>query len=398
MICWVDAQVGVAGDMLLAALIDAGADPEVVSAAIADASGGRASISVERVQRQGLAAALLVVDADTSVHFEHLGDLLACVDAAGLPLDVAERARAVFARLARAEALVHGDDFDTVHLHEVGALDTVVDVVGCLVALADLGVERVVSSPIGVGSGLVDVAHGSLSVPVPSVASLLAEVGAPVHSGPLTMEAATPTGVALLAELAAGWGGPPPMRITAMGVGAGNADPTQAANVTRVLIGAPAPTVASAADDGTPGYAIVEMHCNVDDLDPRAWPATIDALLAAGALDAWLTPITMKGGRPAVLLGILLEESLVEPVTDVVFAHTTTLGVRFAPVDRLVLDRAWVSVDIEGFPVSVKIGSREGRVMTVQPEWRDVVAAAEALSRAPRDVADAARAAASELA
>lgn len=373
--------------MLLAALLDAGADLAAVSQAIQAATEGRARIRVDQVQRRGISASLLVVEMDADVHFDRLADLLSCVDAARLPAEVADQARAVFNRLARAESAVHGVGAGEVHLHEVGALDTVVDVVGCLTALASLSVDRVVASPIGVGSGMVQVAHGALSVPVPGVAELLAEVGAPSHSGPLSMEAATPTGVALLAELAVAWGGQPPMRMRAQGVGAGNADPAEAANITRVLVGEPLATssAAGAAD------AVVEMHCNVDDLDPRAWPQVVDALLAAGALDAWLTPITMKGGRPAVMLGVLAAEGLVGQLSDLVFAHTTTLGVRFAPVQRDVLDRELMSVDVDGCEVSVKIGRRGGRVLTVQPEWRDVVAAAATLGRAPREVAEAVR-------
>lgn len=398
MICWVDARVGVAGDMLLAALLDAGADLLTVSEAITAATDGRARIRVEPVSRRGIAGSLLVVDVDADVHFDHLADLLACVDAAGLSADVAQRARAVFTRLARAESAVHGVEAGDVHLHEVGELDTVVDVVGCLAALANLGVEQVVASPIGVGGGMVTVAHGSLSVPVPGVAALLAEAGAPSHAGPLEMEAATPTGVALLAELADEWGGQPPMRVSAQGVGAGSADPAAAANITRVLLGEPVGLgVAVASAGGAADSAVVELHCNVDDLDPRAWPQVIDALLEAGALDAWLTPITMKGGRPAVMLGVLAEEIALGVLTEVVFAHTTTLGVRFAPVQREVLDREWVSVEVDGHAVSVKVARRAGTVVTVQPEWRDVVAAASALGRAPRDVADAARAAVSQI-
>ena len=384
--------------MLLAALLDAGADLPTVSAAVVAATNGRAHIRVEPVQRRGISASLLVVETDSDVHLDHLADLLACADAAGLPAGVAERAHAVFTRLARAESAVHGVAAGEVHLHEVGALDTVVDVVGCLAAMASLGVERVVASPIGVGAGMVTVAHGTLSVPVPGVVQLLAEVDAPSHAGPLSMEAATPTGVALLAELADEWGGIPPMRVSAQGVGAGTADPAAAANVTRVLLGEPGWVAATGTSaDQAEVSAVVELHCNVDDLDPRAWPQVIDALLEAGALDAWLTPITMKGGRPAVMLGVLAEEVALGAITEVVFAHTTTLGVRFAHVQREVLDREWVSVDVDGHAVSVKVGRRAGRVITVQPEWRDVVAAAGALGRAPRDVADAARAGVSQI-
>lgn len=386
MICWVDARVGVAGDMLLAALLDAGADLAAVSAAIDAATGGRARVRVEQVQRRGIAASLLGVETDADVHFDNLDDLLACADAVGLPGGVTERVRAVFNRLARAESAVHGVSAGEVHLHEVGALDTVVDVVGCVTALASLGIDQVVASPIGVGGGMVTAAHGSLSVPVPGVVALLAEVSAPSHAGPLGMEAATPTGVALLAELADQWGDQPPMQVVVQGVGAGTADPAEAANITRVLLGEPV----GAADRSEP--EVVELQCNVDDLDPRAWPQVIDALLAAGALDAWLTPIIMKGGRPALTLGVLTDASLVRAITDVVFSHTTTLGVRFARMQRDVLERSTVTVDVEGYEVAVKVGRREGRVLTVQPEWRDVAEAASALGRAPRDIAEAARA------
>lgn len=391
MIGWVDARVGVAGDMLLAALLDAGADLDAVNAAVAAVTHGRVKIEVRPVLRRGIAAVQLAIIGDDHERFATLAQALDRIHSAKLPAGVAATAEAVMTRLATAEAVVHGCAVDEVTLHEVGAMDTLVDVVGCISAVQQLDVS-LICSPIGVGSGFVDVAHGVLSVPAPGVVELLRLAKAPSHAGPLQREAATPTGVALLAELAEQWTPQPSMTVTAVGTGAGSADPTEAANVVRILVGeatghSPAPQTSD-----EPSADVVELRCNVDDLDPRVWPSVVDSLLDAGALDAWLTPITMKGGRPAVMLGVLAAPEDVPTISDIVFHETSSLGLRWQPMTRAVLERTWTQVDVGGHTIAVKLGWRDGKAITVQPEWRDVRAAAVALGRPAREIAEEARA------
>ena len=211
--------------------------------------------------------------------------------------------------------------------------------------------------------------HGELSVPAPAVSGLLGRAGAPSWAGPLPREAATPTGVALLCVLSAGWGDQPAMVVQREGRGAGTADPAGIANVTRVLIGRRSvdSTAAGVEPVQTRDDDVLEVRCNVDDLDPRVWPSVVAALLDAGALDAWLQPITMKGGRPAILLSALLRRSSFDAVTSEIFRSTPTFGVRWHRVDREELDRAFVRVQVAGCDVSVKVGSRGGEVITAQP-------------------------------
>jgi uncharacterized protein (TIGR00299 family) protein len=317
------------------------------------------------------------------------------VDSAGLPPAVADFARAVFERLARAEARVHGTGVDEVHFHEVGALDAIADVVGCALALHDLGLlgsaTRVVS-PVAVGSGTVRSAHGELPVPAPAVLQLLADAKAPVRRHEAGFELCTPTGAALLATLATGWGTVPDCTPRAVGVGAGRADPPGHANVLRVLLGSPV------AVPGGPGWLdadLVQIESTVDDLDPRIWPDLLERLRAAGAADAWCTPVLMRKGRPGQLLTVLCAEDRADLLCRIVFEQTTTLGVRLAPVRRRSLRRDEVEVPLAGGTVHVKRGFLGDRVVTAQPEYDDLLALSAAtgipladllaeLNRAPR--------------
>jgi uncharacterized protein (TIGR00299 family) protein len=377
---WVDAGNGAAGDMLLAALLDAGASLDAVRSGLAGL--GVAGLGVEPirldvtpVRRHGLRASLLTVLAPESGVERHLGDVVSIVDGAGLPPPVAEFARAVFERLARAEAQVHGTPVDEVHFHEVGALDAIADVVGCALALGDLGLldatVRVVS-PVAVGSGTVQTAHGSLPVPAPAVLRLLADAGAPVRAHDARFELCTPTGAALLATLATGWGTVPDCTPRAVGVGAGRADPPGHPNVLRVLVGE-----APAAVSGGPGWHqadLVQIESTVDDLDPRIWPDLLERLRAAGAADAWCTPVLMRKGRPGQVLTVLAAEDRVDLLCRIVFEQTTTLGVRLLPVRRRSLRRDQVEVPLAGGTVHVKRGFLGDRLVTEQPEYDDLLA------------------------
>jgi len=388
---WVDAGNGAAGDMLLAALLDAGADLAAVRAGLHGIGTEPLDVTVSPVRRHGLRAAHATVHAPPSTVPRHLADIIALLTGAGLPDEVRDFAAAVFERLARAEARVHGVDASAVGFHEVGALDAIADVVGCALALNTLGLlgspTRVVS-PVAVGSGSARTAHGILPVPAPATLELLAEAAAPLRAHAAPMELCTPTGAALLATLATSWGPPPDCVPRAVGVGAGRADPHGHPNVLRVLVG----DAASA-----PGWAQADMcriDATIDDLDPRLWPDVLEALRGAGAADAWCTPALMRKGRPGQVLSALAEPDRLDVVCRVVFEETTTLGVRISSVQRRSLSRDEVSVPVAGEVISVKRGRLGDRVVTVQPEYDDVRAAAARTGRPVADLLAEARAAA----
>lgn len=381
---WIDASCGVAGDMVLAAAVDAGAAFALVCAAVEAVAPAEVRMTREVVVRAGMRATRIGV---TSTGHDHAHrtwhDVRALIGRAALADPVREDALAVFARLAAAEARVHGVGVDDVRFHEVGAWDSIADVVGVCAAFHDLGVRDVVASPVAVGSGRVWGAHGELPVPVPAVAELA--VGWRIFAGG-EGELATPTGMALVTTLAGRCDGVPAMRVHAAGVGAGGRDTPGRPNVVRVLVGE--------ADAGHASDEAVVLETNVDDLDPRAWPGVTAALLAAGASDAWLVPILMKKGRPAHTLRVLCPPELVGVLRDVVFGLTGTLGVRQSPVRKTALDRGWVSVDVLGAPVPIKIGHRAGVVVVAMPEFEDAAARAVEFGVPVRVLLDAARAAA----
>jgi uncharacterized protein (TIGR00299 family) protein len=382
---WVDASAGASGDMLLGALLGAGVPLDVLSEAVTAVTPEPMRLSVTQERRAGLAATRCHVEvADSSSH-RGWSDVRALLDGADLDAQVRERAVEVFGRLAAAEATAHGIPLEAVHFHEVGALDAIADVVGVCAGFAHLGLESLVVSPVAVGSGRVQGAHGSLPVPVPAVAELLR--GVPSLAGPGAHESCTPTGAALLTTWAASYGPQPPMIVTAVGVGAGGRDPSTHANAVRLLVGRSA-----ASSPGPPEAWVIET--NVDDLDPRLWPDVLAALLTAGASDAWLTPILMKKGRPAHTLSVLVRDELRPAVRRELFAQTSTIGVRERSYGKTALDREMRSVDVGGHPVAVKVARLDGEVMNVQPEYDDVVAAATATGRPVKDVLAEAAAAA----
>jgi uncharacterized protein (TIGR00299 family) protein len=388
---WVDAGNGAAGDMLLAALLDAGADLAAVRAGLRGLRTEPLDVTVSQVRRHGLRAAHATVHAPPSTVTRRLADITALVSGAGLVGEVRDFAAAVFERLARAEARVHGVDASEVTFHEVGALDSIADVVGCALALHSLdllGSPTRVVSPIAVGSGSAQTAHGILPVPAPATLELLIEAAAPLRAHSAQMELCTPTGAALLTTLATSWGPAPDSVPRAVGVGAGRADPQGHPNVLRVIVGESA---------GAPGWAIADMcrvDATIDDLDPRLWPDVLEALRGAGAADAWCTPALMRKGRPGHVLSALAESDRVDLVCRAVFEQTTTLGLRISPVQRRSLSRDEVNVEIGEAVISVKRGRLGDRIVNVQPEYEDVRAAAARTGRPVADVLAEARAAA----
>jgi uncharacterized protein (TIGR00299 family) protein len=397
-VAYVNCAAGVAGDMLLGALVDAGADPDAVFTALGGLGVDGYAVWFERVQRGGVAAtwANVVIDAHEHDDADHAGHehghghrpakaIAALLDAADLPDGVRARARAIFDTLAAAEGAVHGIDPDEVEFHEVGALDAIVDVVGIAAALQDLGIERIVASPVGVGHGSVASAHGMLPNPPPAVVRLLASRDAPIVGVDTTMELSTPTGVAVLAALAEWFGALPPMAVERVGYGAGTADPPGRPNVVQVVVG----TATDASVTPAPGREAVLLEVNVDDVTGEVLGHAVAALLAAGAHDAWAAPIVMKKGRPAHTVAALVDPADAERVAAVLLAETGSLGVRASTVRRWPQRREEVTVDVAGHPIRVKVAA--GRA---KPEFDDAAAAAAATGRPLREVLRAAETAA----
>ncbi|MGH3412042.1 MAG: nickel pincer cofactor biosynthesis protein LarC [Marmoricola sp.] len=388
-----DATSGVSGDMLLGACLGAGADLTTIQGAL-DALDLPETVQLSRepTRRGELAAVRAQVSVSAPRRVRRLPDVEDLLARSSLQPEVREPALAVFGALADAEAAVHGVGVDEVGFHEVGALDSIADVVGVVAGLAALDVDRLVCSPIGLGGGTAETEHGTIPVPSPAVLELLRRYGAPARGGPVDVELATPTGVALLVTLADEFGTLPAVRAEAVGVGAGSRDPDGHANITRLVLGSPVGQTA----DGVTTEASVVLETNVDDLDPRLWPAVLAALLEAGAADAWLTPILMKKGRPAHTLSVLCAPDLAPGLERVVFTQTSTIGLRRRPVDKRVLPREHVTVEVDGHPVRVKLARLDGRVVNAVPEYDDVARVAARTERSPGSVLDAARAAAAD--
>ncbi len=377
---WIDGSAGASGDMLLGAIVDAGIPLGLIAEQIDRFELG-ISLRSEAVVRAGLAATKVHVDAPDTRTLRHLPEVVELLSR----LDGVARDRSVatFERLARAEADVHGTTIDEVHFHEVGALDSIADVVGVCVGLEALDLAELHCSTLSLGSGSTRGAHGPIPIPAPAVLAVLQGV-APVVAGPAPYESTTPTGAALLAEWVTTWSAMPAMVVSEQGVGAGTKDTDAVANVCRLLIGEPA-------THDLPEDAMVQLDANVDDLDPRVWPEAITAVMRAGAVDAWVTPIVMKKGRPAHTFSALCPPAAVDAVSASIFAQTSTIGLRRHSVRRDVLERSESTVEVHGHAVGIKTARLDGEIVNVSVEWDDVVAAAEALGMSAKDVLRIAR-------
>jgi uncharacterized protein (TIGR00299 family) protein len=388
-IAYLDCVGGLAGDMLLAALIDAGA-PEGALREVPGRLGLEGvELKLERVDRHGVGALHLDVVVKRSSEQRSWQSIREQVSAADLDERVRERSLSVLQRLAEVEGVIHGVPADDVHFHELGAVDTLIDVIGTTTLLDALAVERLVCSPLPAGRGVVQTAHGVLPLPAPATAALL--VGAPIFGVELEAELVTPTGAALASTLADGWGPLPAMTLERLGYGAGTADFAERANVVRVFLGH------GAAIDGGDEAEVVLLETNLDDLLPELVPDAVERCYAAGALDVWTVPIGMKKGRPGLVLSALARPEAEAAVARAILEETTTLGVRVARLRRYELEREERTVELDGRTVRVKVGRLEGRVVNVAPEHDDCAAIARATGAPVKSVWAAALAAASEL-
>ena len=360
-VLWVDAVAGVAGDMLLGALVDAGADADRVRAGLAGLDVPGLEVAFDETHRGGLRGIHARVTAPDQTRHRPWRDVRALLEAADLPERARGRALAVFERLAGAEGRVHGVPAETVHFHEVGALDAIADVCGVALALEDLGVERLVCSPLPMPRGWVVADHGRLPLPAPAVLELVK--GAPVYGVDVEVELVTPTGAALVSALAEGFGPLPPMRLERVGYGAGTRDFAWGPNVVRVLAGAPVE------DGAAPRVSLVEA--NLDDLSPELVPDAAEAAFAAGALDVWTTPVIMKKSRPGIVLSALARPAQEDEVARAILRSTSSLGVRMTSYRRHELARDWRTVRVDDEDVRVKVGRLEGERPVLAPEHDD---------------------------
>jgi pyridinium-3,5-bisthiocarboxylic acid mononucleotide nickel chelatase len=362
---WVDATAGVAGDMLLAALVDAGAPLADLQGAVDAVIPESIRLTSTLVSRAGMRATKVDVHPTvTDQAHRSWRDIRALLEHADLAAAVRERAERVFGRLAGAEARVHGVAPDEVHFHEAGSWDSIADVVAVCAALDGLGVASMSCSAVALGSGRVAASHGGLPVPVPAVLEMSA--GWRVLSGGQG-ELATPTGMALLTALSQESCDLPAMSVHAVGVGAGTADVPGRPNVVRVVLGDRADRPAQPDDP----VSMSVLETNVDDMDPRVWPTVLASLLNAGAADAWLVPILMKKGRPAHTLAVLTPGHKRDALRQLIFELTSTIGVREVGVTRIALDRFWVPLPVAGGQVRLKVAHRGGEVLHATPEFDD---------------------------
>jgi len=369
-----DCASGASGDMILGALVDIGLPVDSLRAELGKLGIAGYRLEARRVHRAGLHATKVDVVLEHPHEHAHpeqgqghrgLGDILALIDRSGLAPDLKQRSAALFRRLAEAEAAVHGTSPDEVQFHEVGALDSIVDVVGAVIGLAWLKADRYVASPLNLGSGTVTMAHGIFSIPPPATARLVR--GAPVY-GAGEGELLTPTGALLVTGYATSYGPLPPLRLDHVGHGAGSRETGERPNVMRLVVG----------EEGEAGSdRVLVLEAEIDDMAPQLFGPLIDRLLEAGALDAYLTPIQMKKGRPGVLITALIPPERRDAIEELLFTETTTLGVRRQIWDRTVLDREIVGVETPYGRIGVKVGARAGRVVNAQPEFEDCVRAAQ---------------------
>lgn len=382
-VLYFDCFAGAAGDMILGALLDAGLPVDALRAALGSLAVDGYEIAVDRAVKTGITSAkfrvreLVPAAAGPEAHRHfHLSHIRAAIDRSALSDAGKARAHRMFTRLAEAEAAIHGSTLERVHLHEVGALDSIIDIVGAVFAFEWFAADEVIVSPMNVGGGMVRAAHGLIPVPAPATLRVLGD--APVYSNGIQAELLTPTGALVLTEYATAWGPVPAMRIARIGYGAGDRDLPDTPNVVRVLVGE--------RDDTAAAMTVSVMACEIDDMSPQLFGALMDRLYASGALDVFYQPVQMKKNRPGTLMTVVCRPADRARLADLVFRETTTIGIRHQEMSRDCLDRAHHTVATPWGDVRVKVARRGGRVLNAQPEFDDVARLAAAHDVPVKDV------------
>ena len=392
-VLYFDCFSGISGDMTLGALLDAGLPLEELKHAFGSLALQDVHVHADRVLRAGVSATKFTVHAHEHAHDDHhhhhhdghahshgahrsLPEIFGLIDRSALSPEGRDRAKAMFQRLAEAEASIHQMPVDRVHLHEVGALDSILDIVGAVFALEWAGADRIVCSPLNVGGGMVQSAHGLFPVPAPATVKLLGD--APVYAGAVQKELVTPTGALIVSTYASSFGPIPAMSVERVGYGAGARDDPQTPNVLRVLIGEAALAPAT--------ERVIVVECEIDDMNPQLFGVAMERLYAAGALEVFYVPVQMKKNRPGTLLTVIVAPERRPAIADVIFRETTTIGVRYTEVERECLAREIVTVDTPLGAVRFKISSRHGHAVTATPEFEDCARLAAANNLPVKDV------------
>jgi uncharacterized protein (TIGR00299 family) protein len=359
-----DCFSGISGDMTLGALLDAGFQIDRLREGLRGLQLPGWQLSAEKVWKNGMAATYARVKTEDQQRHRSLSAILEILKSAQLPPSVRERASAIFHKLGQAEGRVHDVPIEKIHFHEVGAVDAIVDIVGACIGFHALGVEKFACSPLNVGGGTAKMAHGVLPVPAPATANLLQ--GKPTYSNGVQRELVTPTGAAIVATLCDSFGSQPAMSVSAIGYGAGTADLEGQPNVLRIMIG-------EAAEKVVPGFdqEITVIEANLDDMNPQIYGYFQEKALAAGALDVFTTAVQMKKNRPGTLLTVLCRPAEAQALMSLIFAETTTFGVRTYAAQRRVLPRESVNVATKFGDVRVKLSRVNGRILHVSPEYED---------------------------
>jgi pyridinium-3,5-bisthiocarboxylic acid mononucleotide nickel chelatase len=363
-LAYFDCFSGISGDMTLGALLDAGCDLARLRADLQSLQVPGWEISSEKVWKNGMAATYAKVKTEDQTKHRSLTDILEILKNSRLDDQVRDRATAIFSRLGEAEAKVHDVPVEKIHFHEVGAVDAIIDIVGACIGFHQLGIEKFACSPLNVGGGTAKMAHGVLPVPAPATATLLK--GKPTYSNGVQRELVTPTGAAIVATLCDHFGPQPPMTVSAIGYGAGTADLEGQPNVVRIMIGQPAEKLVAGFDE-----EISVIEANLDDMNPQIYGYFLEKALAAGALDVYTTPVQMKKNRPGTLLTVLCKPQDASALTTLIFAETTTFGVRTTTAQRRILPREHVSVSTSYGDVRVKLSRINGRIQHAAPEFDD---------------------------
>jgi len=383
-VLYFDCFAGAAGDMIVGALLDAGLPFEELKRALGSLAVEGWDVSVVRVVKTGITATKFRVHEHAHVHdgghghdhqHDHghhsLDQIYAAINRSSLSDAGKARAIAMFGRLGEAESAIHGIPIDKIHLHEVGAIDSIIDIVGAVFAIEWFKADRIVVSPINVGSGMVRTEHGVFPVPAPATVTLVKN--APVYSTGIQSELLTPTGALILTEFASAYGPVPPMTIEKVGYGAGDRDLKETPNVVRVLVGESEDVrSAGAAAPAGPSMKVVVLECEIDDMNPQIFGVLMEKLYAAGALEVFYSAVQMKKNRPGTLMTIVAKPEQREAMTEIVFRESTTIGIRYQELLRECLDREMVTVTTTLGPVRFKVARRDGRVLNAQPEFEDL--------------------------
>ena len=385
-ILYFDCFAGAAGDMILGALLDAGLPFDELKRALGSLAVEGWDVSVDRVVKTGVTATKFRVHEHSHAHtggghhhhHHHLKQIFAAIERSALSDTGKAKAITMFRRLGEAEAAIHGTTLEKVHLHEVGAIDSIIDIVGAVFAIEWFAADKIVVSPMNVGGGMVKSAHGVFPVPAPATVALVKD--APVYSSGIQAELLTPTGALILTEFASEFGPVPAMKIARVGYGAGDRELTETPNVVRVLVGEaqdPETQDRKTQDPGPKTQRVVVLECEIDDMNPQIFGALMDKLYAAGALEVFYAAVQMKKNRPGTLMTIVAMPDQRETMTEIVFRESTTIGVRYQELSRECLDREMVTVATPLGPVRFKVARRGGRVFNAQPEFDDLAKLSE---------------------